>query len=151
MATEEQHRVERRNPAPRLEVVTIFRAPAARKGEAAPDRAARASLHGMLTVVALVRDASEHGLGLEFEGQHIMAANLLHSGERYLLQMTFRRQDDDVVAHPFLRPEGESYVSLYLEATCRWFQAGDVSKVGFVVSPDEDPAVVAFVRDRLAG
>jgi len=146
MANEDHGRGERRNPSPRLEVVTIYRVPAS-----GPARSPGAALHGMFTVVALVHDASEHGLGLEFEGQHIMADNLLRPGDRYLLKMTFSHQElEDAAAHPFLHPEGESYASLHLEATCRWFQPGAVSKVGFVVSPDEDPAVLAFVRERLS-
>jgi hypothetical protein len=136
-----------RTTAGTFEVVTVYRD---RKDlpyhEALSKLSERADLYTVFSVVAVVHDASEAGLGLRIEGQQLMAKNLLHPKERYILKLIVSRRALPKNLTRYLVSEG-SYSFLLLRATCRWYKPAEAtSAAGFEILETNPREVVEFVR-----
>lgn len=107
------------------------------------------SIHTLFSVVALVRDISQEGLGIKFEGQQIMSANLLKPDENYVVKLTLVLNEVPSEMTGYIKSEG-SYHMLLLKVTCRWREAKErISTAGFAVRPEANPpAVLNFVGEH---
>ena len=148
--TEHHSRTEYRTEVQKVELVTVYRD---RKDmsydEAVETLVHAAAVYNLFSVVAVVRDASQQGLGLKFEGQQLMAQNVLRNQERYILKLTLPNAALPMpVTQAFLRPEG-NYHYLLLKVVCRWHNpsAEGVSKAGFELADNNEPDVAQFVKE----
>ena len=144
------NRQDERRMVGRVELVTIFRDRQDRPYEELCEHTRElTSIHTIFSLVARVRDASQDGLGISFEGQQIMADNILKPGERYIVKLTLvltRPPAKEAREHVFR--EG-NYYGLLLKMTCRWHEAREKASIaGFELRPDNPEAVVEFVRRR---
>ena len=106
------------------------------------------SIHTVFSLVALVRDVSQEGLGIKFEGQQMMAANLLKPSENYIVKLTLVMAEAPGEVRAYVRREG-SYHFLLLKMTCRWHESTEnVSTAGFALRSNNPPALVEFVREH---
>jgi hypothetical protein len=106
-------------------------------------------LYSIFNVVALLRDVSPKGLGIQFEGQQLMSQNLLQPGEHYLLKIVFWTSDVPKPLLAFLRPEGDDFF-LLVKAAYRWLRTSEtISLAGFELAEITPPQIVDFVLDRL--
>lgn len=140
-----------RSAVGRVEIVTVYRdrrhLPAAELLRQVDERA---EVYTIFSVVAVVRDVSQHGLGISFEGQHLMGSNILRDGEQYVLKLTMLLSEVPPEVRPFVSVEG-SYTFVALRAQCAWHQTtGAVSRAGFELLDSNPPEVLAFVRDETA-
>lgn len=140
-----------RNAVGRVEIVTVYRdrrhLPA---GELLRQLDERAEVYTIFSVVGVVRDVSPQGLGISFEGQHLMGSNILRDGEHYVLKLAMLLSEVPPEVRPFASVEG-SYTFVALRAQCAWHQTkGKVSRAGFELLDSNPPEVLAFVRDETA-
>jgi hypothetical protein len=134
----------------RVELVTIFRD----EQDLPYDRLVRdrdqllSSAYTLFSVVALLRDMSHEGLGIQFEGQQIMAANLLKPKENYVVKLTLMLEEVPVSMAKYIKGEGH-YSMVLLKATCRWHESKEgISTAGFVVRTANPSAVLGFIREH---
>jgi hypothetical protein len=144
-----QSRHEERTSVNRVELVTIFRDKLDLPyEETLARREELASIHTIFSVVALVRDISQEGLGIKFEGQQIMARNILQPGEKYIVKLTLLLATVAPELAPYIKREG-NYHQLLLKMACRWHDvSGNVSTAGFELLPVNPTEILDFVRDH---
>lgn len=149
MTTGTKSRQEERTSVNRVELVTIFRDQRDLPYEQLLKRREElSSIHTVFSVVALVRDISQEGLGIKFEGQQMMAANLLKPGERYVVKLTLTLADVPGDLAELIKREG-NYFFLLLKMTCRWHEpTGSISTAGFELRSSNPPEIVEFVREH---
>jgi hypothetical protein len=143
-------RQEERTSVDRVELVTVFRDQKDRPYEKLLKRKEElSSIHTVFSVVALVRDISQEGLGIKFEGQQMMAANLLRPGENYIVKLTVvLSENPDETMREYIRREG-NYFFLLLKMTCRWHESTQkISTAGFELRSNNPPELVEFVREH---
>jgi hypothetical protein len=147
MTTGTKSRQEERTSVTRVELVTIFRDKRDLPYEKLLKRREElTSIHTVFSVVALVRDISQEGLGIKFEGQQMMAANLLKPGDDYIVKLTLTLAEVPTDLAEFIKREG-NYFFLLLKMTCRWHEATEsVSTAGFELRTANPPEIVEFVR-----
>ncbi|MCC6751177.1 MAG: hypothetical protein IT371_26225 [Deltaproteobacteria bacterium] len=138
----------RTNPR-NLELATVYRDRRNLPYEQALERLEElAEVYTVFSVIGVVKDVSDGGLGLRFEGQQIMADNLLHPGERYILKLAFRASDVPNELGAYARRE-ENYVNLLVKGSCRWYQrSATLSAAGFEISGDTPSDVTSFLREH---
>lgn len=141
-----KRRTEDRAPSHRVELAIVYRD---RKDlpydEALQKLKERSDIYTIFSVVGLVRDISQKGLGIKFEGQQLMAKNMLQPGENYILKLSLEPPEIPQDMRDYLKREG-NYHFLLVKAVCRWARtAGKVSTAGFELSDANDPDVVDFV------
>ncbi|MBK8481051.1 MAG: hypothetical protein IPL40_07720 [Proteobacteria bacterium] len=144
-------RVAARNPVGRVEIVTVYRdrrhLPATGLLQHLEQRA---EVYTIFNVVGVVRDVSQNGLGISFEGQRLMGSNILRDGEQYVLKLTMLLSEVPPELRQFVSSEG-SYSFVALRAQCAWHQTtSEVSRAGFELLDSNPPEVLAFVREQTA-
>ena len=147
---ETKNRQDERTSVNRVELVTVFRDQRDLPYERLlQNKEELSSIHTVFSLVALVRDVSQEGLGIKFEGQQIMAANLLKTTENYVVKLTLVMPDPPGEAlREYVKHEG-NYHYVLLKMTCRWHEpTGNVSTAGFELRPANPPALVEFVREH---
>jgi len=149
---QKQKRKNARLPIGSLEVVTVYRD---RNNIPYDDLTSRAtdldSIYSFYNVVGVIRDVSEHGVGLSIQGQDIMSAKLLKPGERFVLRLKFKLPPEDSSDESwpeFLKRDDFEYV-LLLKAECRWHgERGPQRGAGFRLVDENPPDVITFVKER---
>jgi hypothetical protein len=148
--TEKKQRRSARTTAATFEVVTVYRD---RKGlpydDAVKMLSAHSDLYAIFSVVAVVHDASEGGLGIRIEGQQLMAKNLMRPKERYILKLVVARGAAPKKLARYLVTEG-NYSSLLLQVMCRWYRPTEgTSAAGLEILETNASDVLEFVRSYL--
>lgn len=142
-------RQEERTSVSRVELVTVFRD----QHDLPYDKLLRrkeelSSIYTVFSVVALVRDISQEGLGIKFEGQQMMASNLLRSGENYIVKLTMMLSEVTPDLAEYIKREG-NYFFLLLKMTCRWHEPTEsISTAGFELRSANPEPLTEFVRDH---
>jgi len=149
MTTGTKSRQEERTSVNRVELVTVFRDKRDLPYEELLKRREElSSIHTVFSVVALVRDISQEGLGIKFEGQQMMAANVLKPDEDYIVKLTLTLAEVPADLAGFIKREG-NYFFLLLKMTCRWHEPTEgISTAGFELRAANPPEIVEFVREH---
>ena len=105
------------------------------------------SPHSLFNVVALVRDVSQKGFGIMFEGQQVLAGILLRPGDSYILKLTLIMPPITEAIAPYFKLD-DNYHYLLLKAVCRWSQQDEnQSRAGFDLLETNPPEILDFVRN----
>ncbi|MBN1945968.1 MAG: hypothetical protein JW797_09850 [Bradymonadales bacterium] len=105
------------------------------------------SPYSLFNVVALLRDVSQNGFGIVFEGQQVLAGILLRPGHSYILKLTLIMPPVTQRIAPFFKLS-ENYHYLMVMAVCRWHQQeSGRSRAGFELLDSNPPEILQFLCD----